>query len=83
MRQTERRRPADGAGDRATAAAEDLHELTEADFSEPRRARQVADIDGHPLPAAEDRWPVIEGAPRRAVPGWVKWTVDRWSWWRP
>jgi hypothetical protein len=42
--------------------------------------QQFAD-DGCPLPAR--RHARIEGAPRRAVPGWVKWSCDRWSEPRP
>jgi hypothetical protein len=40
------------------------------------KSPQVLDCDGHPLP---ERTPgPVYGAPRRSIPGWVKWACDRW-----
>lgn len=60
-------------------AADDGEEAFDAACdSKTANIRQVLDDLGHRLSERRRHQPV-PGAPRRAVPGWVRWSVDRWA----
>jgi hypothetical protein len=65
-----------GAGKSPGAAVLDEHGNA-AQNTRPEQSPQVLDIDGRLLRPRRHAW--VPGALRRAVPGWVKWSVDRWQ----
>jgi hypothetical protein len=58
------------------AADTDFGRSDAAQITKSAAARQRFDTDGHRLSA---RHHAIPDAPRRAVPGWVRWSADRWA----
>ena len=64
------------AADRASAEIGSGRTSTAENSTRPAKV-QILDADGCRLPPR--RHEPVEGAPRRAVPGWYAMAVDRWS----